>query len=523
MIATRDRAKPIHRNIFTSSRTGALLVALVSSAALTTAFPKLDIAWIAPFALAGLFWSWFASPALAALWIGFLAGFVYFALAFSWFGVTAAALVGPFGVMTVAGPALIDAPSFAIAAMLGSLAYKIAPGALGPLAAAAVFAVAEWCRSVGVMGNPFAQVGVSQVDGPLAALAAFGGSTLVTFAVAAVGAFVASAALDRARIRESALGLGAIVVLASAAYLLWPARTLAAPTIPVAAVQGNIKQDVKWDKASFEVANGRYIAMTAALESAHPRLVLWPETVITDTLGDDDQFSADDARPKQALRAQFGRLAERLHATLVVGSLEYSADGLHNALFVFSPSGVLDAIYRKRQLVPFAEWVPGSAYFRWFPYLDVLGKEVPGTDPTVIEDGAGLRVAPLICWESAFSDVVQDQLRRGATILAISTDDAWFGETAGPYQHAQIAQMRAIETGRWVLRAAATGISGIVAPDGRWTVRVPLDAQQTVSGFVGPPLATVFSRIGPWPVVYALAAFYVLALSIGWRWSARRT
>jgi apolipoprotein N-acyltransferase len=151
--------------------------------------------------------------------------------------------------------------------------------------------------------------------------------------------------------------------------------------------------------------------------------------------------------------------------------------------------------------------------------LDQLGREVPGHDPSVVAAGQ-LDVAPLICWESAFSDVVHDQIARGASMLAISTDDAWFGESAGPYQHAQIAQIRAIESGRWVLRAAATGISGIIAPSGHWTQRSNLDEQIAINGFVGPPVQTLFATLGPWNVAYMLFGFYVLALVIGWRWSS---
>ncbi len=213
-------------------------------------------------------------------------------------------------------------------------------------------------------------------------------------------------------------------------------------------------------------------------------------------------------------------LAQSLNTTIAVGSLEVSQNGLHNALYFFGPNGTLGEIYRKRQLVPYAEWIPfGSSLLKWFPYLDQLGREVPGRDPSVIPVGP-LEVAPLICWESAFSDVVHDQIARGASVLAIATDDGWFGKSAGPYQHAQIAQIRAIESGRWVLRAAATGISGIIAPDGRWTQRSDLDEQVVINGFVGPPAPTLFGTIGPWNVAYALFAFYVVALIIGWRWQS---
>jgi apolipoprotein N-acyltransferase len=99
--------------------------------------------------------------------------------------------------------------------------------------------------------------------------------------------------------------------------------------------------------------------------------------------------------------------------------------------------------------------------------------------------------------------------------LVIPTDDAWFGESSGTFQHAQIAQMRAIETGEWVLQAASTGISGIISPRGEWTQATQLDKQALVVGNIGMPPGSLFARIGPNPVMYALAALYVFSLAIG--------
>ena len=518
MIATRERSKPVRRNILTSTRASALLVAGSSGAALATAFPKLGFAWIAPFALAGLFWSWFTTPARSAAAIGYAAGLVYFALMFSWFGETAASLVGPFGFVTVAGPAAIDATFFAIAGFLASYVSKRAPGVLAPLAAAAAFTVADWLRSVGFLGAPFAQVGYSQVATPFAALGAYGGAYFVTFTIAAIGAAIAWAILDRTQVKAAVVTILATVLVTGAAFAAWPARHYAPPSIPVAAIQGNIKQEIKWNNpASAELAVKRYITLTQSIGGTRPVLVVWPETVITYTLGDDDQLPAGDVAATQALRAIFAGLAQRIGTTLVVGSLESSADGIHNALYIFTPQGMLADIYRKRQLVPFAERLPNRDLFRWLPYADVMGKQARGYDPAVI--GAGpLAFAPLICWESAFADVTHDQIARGANLLVIATDDAWFGTTAGPYQHAQIAQMRAIETGRWVVRAAATGISGIVAPDGRWTVSAPLGEQTAVTGLVGQPSPTLFAALGPLAVVMTFGLLYLIALFAGWRW-----
>jgi apolipoprotein N-acyltransferase len=106
------------------------------------------------------------------------------------------------------------------------------------------------------------------------------------------------------------------------------------------------------------------------------------------------------------------------------------------------------------------------------------------------------------------------QIRRGAQLLVISTDDAWFGTTSGPYMHAQIAQLRAIESGAYVVRAAATGISGIIDPDGTWQHRSPMEKTMVVYGNVGPRADTVFSRIGPTPIGVAAWILYALLMLV---------
>jgi apolipoprotein N-acyltransferase len=134
-----------------------------------------------------------------------------------------------------------------------------------------------------------------------------------------------------------------------------------------------------------------------------------------------------------------------------------------------------------------------------------------------VYDAGDLKFAPLICWESAFADLAHAQLRNGAQILVIATDDAWFGETAGPYQHAQIAQLRAIEAGAWVVRAASTGVSGIISPDGRYIESTGLDREAVVLGAVGLPPGSLFARIGPNTVILVCVLLYVGLLAWGMR------
>ena len=164
--------------------------------------------------------------------------------------------------------------------------------------------------------------------------------------------------------------------------------------------------------------------------------------------------------------------------------------------------------------MPFAESLPAPAIFGHLPNANLIGRFGHGRTDVVIPAG-GMLFAPLICWESAFADLVHAQIRNGAQVLIVPTDDAWFGESSGTYQHAQIAQMRAIESGEWVVQAASTGISGIISPDGRWVEALQLDKQGVVVGNVGLPARSFFARIGPDPVAYGCVGVYLLILLLG--------
>ncbi len=450
---------------------------------------------------------------MRAFWVGWLAGTVFFAIDFWWFGETAGALIAPFGFFLALGPAIGDA--FFNFALVGTL-VALAAGALArrdrvsraivPAAGAAVYAVAEWFRSegLGVIGVPFGSLGLTQVGSPLAPLAAFIGSYGVTFVVCAIGAYIAYAIRMRA-VRGSGVdatlaALGVLAVVAFA-WVAWPARELANPTMTVAAIQGNIAQKLKFTPGAFEAALARYETLTQKAAAKHPQLIVWPETVIPAALN-----------RLPALEARFAALAKKTQSELVVGTFFVEPDGEYNVLYFFRPDGGLDSIYRKRQLVPFAEHLPFARFLSWIPWAANASHFRSGTTDGITTVGP-LRFAPIICWESAFTDLVGDDVRDGATALIVATDDAWFGTTAGPYQHAQIAQMRAIESGRWVVRAASTGISGIISPRGRYTSASVLDEQAVVTGTIGAPVETFYARIGGNGVAlfFALLAAFIIA------------
>ena len=473
--------------------------------ALHLAFPLTTWWWLAPFACAGLVFTWCSlAPRTAAL-VGYASGLLFFILGFAWFGETAGALIGPAAPIIDLGPAAVEALAFAFAAYVAAQAARRLDARVVPFVAAAAFALAEQVRSSSALGVPMEQLGTTMVDSPLRPLAAYAGGYGLTFATVLLGAslgwWLLSLRDARRRTAFVAVWAGTLICIAAAWYL-WPARHHAAPTHRVAAVQGGIAQSVKRSDAGLALALQRYTAMTTPLRAQRPSLILWPETVIT-----------TDLLRAPALRARFAQLARDTGAVLYVGTFWDDGTRLQNALLIFDPranTSDISGLYVKEQLVPFAEYVPGPAWLRNLPYADQIGGFAPGHNVQEVYDG----VTPLICWESVFGDIAHARLRDDPSLFLIATDDAWFGTTEGPYEHAQAATLRAVETGRWVLRGAATGISGIVAPDGTWTRRTPLAVAAVVVGEAGAPAPALYARLGPAPVGFAMLALVGLPFAI---------
>ncbi|MDQ2866404.1 MAG: apolipoprotein N-acyltransferase [Candidatus Eremiobacteraeota bacterium] len=495
--------------MLSSSRIRDIAIVALAGVLLAVSFPLIGAAWCAPLGAAALFWSWETASVKRSFVYGWFAGWIFFTISFWWWSTTIKQDVGILAYAAVMAGAALEAIAVGIAGVLTAVARRRMPAVLVPLAAACGFTATEWARSVGILGVPFAQLGTTQADTPLKVLAAYAGTSGITLALCVLGFYFADALL---RATWKRFAIAAIIVggLTVGAWAAWPARHAAAPAIPVAAVQGNITQSLKFRRGMLDEAISRYTSMTqqAARFKPRPRLIVWPETVIPEFYG----LNRD-----PSLLSRFINLARASQATVVVGSIATDVTGSYNTLFFFTPAG-LRATYEKRQLVPFAEWFPGKNWLWWLPYIGKLnGGFRQGTIDGAYPTTAGLIAAPLVCWESAFGDLAYKQLQAGAQLLLITTDDAWFGTSSGPYQHAQIAQLRAIESGEYVVRAAATGISGVIAPDGTWSSRAGLEKQTVVHGLVGYPAGSAFSHIGPDAVAIAIAVGYIVLVAIPWR------
>jgi apolipoprotein N-acyltransferase len=240
--------------------------------------------------------------------------------------------------------------------------------------------------------------------------------------------------------------------------------------IRVAVLQGNVAQDEKWNPANRAEITDRYLTMTRQALAQGARFIMWPESATPLPLEQDIVGGA-------AIR----RLAVESQATLLVGSdqiepikpagpSEKETSRYYNAAFLLKPDGKVGAVYRKMHLVPFGEYVPlQSVLFFAGPIIGAVAEFssfTPGTVPVLLPVGEH-RASTAICYEVIYPNLIRQFVRNGSELLTTITNDAWYGTSSAAYQHWDQAAMRAIEEGRFLARAANTGISGFVDPYGR--------------------------------------------------------
>jgi apolipoprotein N-acyltransferase len=301
------------------------------------------------------------------------------------------------------------------------------------------------------------------------------------------------------------IALGIIVILFAVPALLrshdWTRQ--AGPPLAVAAVQGAVSQDQKWQAKNLEATMTRYSQLTGDAWGA--RLIVWPESALPVLASDIPDYL-------QRLREQ-----GRAHgADFAIGLVNYEPriEQFHNGLLVLSDSG--GGWYYKRHLVPFGEYFPVPAFVRsWMrlmslPYDDIT----PGSARQPTLSAAGQKLGLTICYEDAFGS---EQLRtlRDATLLINVTNNAWFGDSTAPHQHLQIARMRALEAGRYLIRAANDGITAVIGPHGEIMARLPQFQEAVLRADVRPMTGlTPYARFGNYPVV--VGSGLLLALAV-WR------
>jgi len=343
------------------------------------------------------------------------------------------------------------------------------------VAAAAAWTLAEWARSVVFTGFPWLSLGYAAlgetVRSPLAGYAPIGGAFLVTLAIAAMAAALAlfvDALATAARTRALLLLAVMAAVLAGGAALArveWTAPS--GPPVAVSLVQGNVTQELKFNPDFRRRTFDLYLGLVSA---SRGRLVVLPESAFPVFADEVPEGVLQQVRDTVAARD-----GDALVGLFTVEPPLVPGDGLRYYNSVVSAGVNRPQLYRKRHLVPFGETIPLEPVVGWFirSVLSIpLASQASGEpDPPALRV-AGQRVAVNICYEDAFGAQIREQAR-DATLLVNVTNDAWYGRSLAALQHNQIAAMRALETGRPLLRATNTGITSAIAHDGREIARLP--------------------------------------------------
>ncbi|MCD5390640.1 apolipoprotein N-acyltransferase [candidate division NPL-UPA2 bacterium] len=283
-------------------------------------------------------------------------------------------------------------------------------------------------------------------------------------------------------------------------------------SLKVAIVQGNIPQEEKWDYERLEDILAVYSKLTREASKEAPHLIVWPETALPGYLPEDRQ-----------LLDKISRLAQESNAYILLGAAhrEYSRQQkCFNSAFLISPSGAVETVYNKIHLVPFGEFVPlGRLFPRWERAILPGGGFEPGKNFTVFSLPQGRFGAP-ICFEAIFPHLVRNFVRRGANFIVNITNDAWFGRTAGPYQHLAMVSLRAVENRLPLVRAANTGISCFIDPFGHSQVLEVEGERIFVRGvlikeIVIPEQETFYARRGDiFAYICLLLTLFILAPTI---------
>jgi apolipoprotein N-acyltransferase len=385
-----------------------------------------------------------------------------------------------------------------------------------------VWVATELGRAHLFTGFPWVLLGYSQATTlPIAQVASLFGVYGVSALVASVSAASTLFAMtSRRRPRVIAAATVSTLVIVSAAWGSWRVGrgdlVRQGDTIRVGLVQADIDQAEKWDAARSASIFQEYLRMTRQAIGAGAQFVVWPESSAPFYF-EEDPLGA----------SQIQAIARQAHVPILVGSDQVEPGKparYYNAAFLVKPDGAVGAVYRKMHLVPFGEYVPlKSILFFAAPLVEAVSDFSPGTQAVLLPVDGHL-VSTAICYEIVYPNLVRRFVRGGSELLTTITNDAWFGTTSAPYQHFEQASMRAVEEGRYLVRSANTGISGIVDPYGRvlqesrlFTPAILLGDVRFLTG------STLYSRIGDL-LAYVSVLLTVLALLLTrWIQSEART
>jgi apolipoprotein N-acyltransferase len=455
-----------------------------------------------------------------AFGLGVMAGVIYFVGTLYW----VAGTMQQYGALAiwVAVPVMLLLASY-LALYVGLFALLVRQatvrwGVAGVWLSACFWVAAEWGRSWVGGGFPWVLLGTSQapvlpVLQAASVVGVYGLSALIVLVSTAAVVVTLSQATAQ---RRGAAAVAVLLVLIAAGGVVRVTRgrlVAAGSALRVGLVQGSIPQDEKWDPRFRDAILKRYIDLSRQVIADGAALVVWPEAATP------FYFDAE-----STLAAPVRRLAAETRTPFVIGSDEMAPamngrpGAVYNAAVFVGADGQTSGSYRKMTLVPFGEYVPlRRLLFFVSPLVEAVGDFSPGTE-AVVFDSEGRRVSVAICYESVYPGIAGQFVAAGSQLLATITNDAWFGRSSAAFQHFEQGILRAVEQGRYVVRAANTGISGAVDPYGRVLATTPLFEPATLTVDVRLlSQRTVYSYTGDLIVWLSLAVTAWVSMPIRWR------
>jgi apolipoprotein N-acyltransferase len=399
-------------------------------------------------------------------------------------------------------------PAFLLLVLAALTRWRVFPFVL---ATPALWVLFEMVRSIGELAFPWGVMGYTLSNHPpLLQTAELWGVVGLSFVVVLVNALAAASVVVRDPRGKAVCG----VLAGAVAATLWvygdarveATRSLAGPAFRVAIAQPNIDLAIKW-KPEFKDSTFRQIERQSLRgHDAGADLVVFPETCAPIYI---------ENSPTNKIRLV--DLARALRTPIYIGFLDHRFDGPDQELNIFNSSGVLlpDGTvekYDKRHLLPFGEALPLGTRFRWLRKINFgQANFEPGPKrPPLRGDDAAF--TPLICFESVFPYLCREGVRDGSELFVNITNDGWFGDTPGPYQHAQMAIARAVEFRRWLVRSANSGVSMVVAPSGEVVHTLGLHQEDVLTADVTLlSVVTPYARYGDLPLLCACLALLATA------------
>ncbi|MFI5965786.1 apolipoprotein N-acyltransferase [Streptomyces asoensis] len=363
----------------------------------------------------------------------------------------------------------------------------------------------ELVRSWQGLGGPWGMLGASQWQvEPALRLASVGGVWLLSFLVVAVNVSVAVLVCVPASRAPAVAGLVATAATASAAWV-WSPRPETEGQTRIAVVQAGVIDgpDRRFDREE---------QLTRRLVGQDVDLIVWGESSVGYDLAD---------RPDLARR--IAALARSTGADILVNVDARRSDrpGIYKSSILVGAGGPTGDRYDKMRLVPFGEYIPARSLLGWATSVGKAAGEDRrrGTGQVVMDAGAGLRIGPMVCFETAFPDMSRHLAEDGADVLVAQSSTSSFQQSWAPAQHASLGALRAAETGRSFVHSTLTGVSAVYDPSGR-RVGSWLGTDASTAAVFSVPLAdgvTPYVRFGDWPVHLALLVLVALGLTEGAR------